>query len=149
MKLTKDELTFLPQLRCSLLDHCLVYGFNCVDCPHIPNDKRKYDPYSGEKIKKLEYDPKSGLIVSTNPEEREGIGPLGRYRLDAGVKYEKAKAIGEIAWEAFDLLGKANYAMGIVVDMTKGKVHTNFEEGQEKVKQAKAIIKDILPIREK
>ena len=75
-------------------------------------------------------------------------------RLDSIVEEEetttlRAKAIGEVAWKAFELLGKADYAMGIVVDMTKGKVHTNFEEGQEKVKQAEAIIKDILPIREK
>jgi len=51
MKLKREEAVF-PSILCGEFEHCLEHGFNCDDCPHIPDDKREYDPYSGAKIKK-------------------------------------------------------------------------------------------------
>ena len=50
MKLDRDEIVCYNVI-CECLEKCLEEGFNCIDCIHIPDDKRIYDPYLGEKIK--------------------------------------------------------------------------------------------------
>ena len=55
MKLNRNELANTV-LKCGDLEVCLKNGFNCVDCPHIPNNKRVYNPYSGEVLLVLQYE---------------------------------------------------------------------------------------------
>ena len=50
MKLNRDEIVSC-NVVCGCLEECLKNGFNCIDCIHIPDSKRIYDSYSGEKIK--------------------------------------------------------------------------------------------------
>ena len=74
MKLKKNELANTG-LICGSLEICLEKGFNCTDCPHIPNNKRIYDPYTGERDKREkeedmsaeEYQRTRALILSFYP----------------------------------------------------------------------------------